>query len=340
VSTSIVGVGAVSPLGFDARQTAFALRARKLAPRPSIFRDRRSERIGTARTLGLPDELIGVARMVEIGGRALREAARDAGMTSDQPLRVFVTVAENSRPLPESEQHDLGATSFLPKLEKSSKQRIDGAGSEVLRLGHAGFAAALERAIAALGSGSPIAVGGIDSYHHPEIMKWLDKELRVLTHATHNGFVPAEGAGFIVIAPAKHPKTPIAKVTHATAGVEQLEPDEPRIGTLMTDMVRLGAEAMRVHHVPWVITDMNGERHREKEWTFVSIRNRDRIHSGEARLDHLGQLMGDAGAASGGLAATYATQAFRTGFAVADEALLALHSDGDERGVVVLEAAS
>ena len=105
-STGIVGVGAASPLGFDARQTAFAIRAQKLAPRPSQFYDYRKERIGSARALGIPEDLMGVARMVEIGGRALREAARDAGVAPDQPLRVFLTVAEGSRPLPTSEEHE------------------------------------------------------------------------------------------------------------------------------------------------------------------------------------------------------------------------------------------
>ena len=145
-------------------------------------------------------------------------------------------------------------------------------------------------------------------------------------------------SAFIVISSSKGGKPPFAKVTHASAGVEQLGADEPRIGTMMTEMVRRGAESMHATVVPWVITDLNGERHRTKEWTFVTVRNRE--HLARTRLDHIGQLIGDAGAASGALAAAYATQAFRTGFATANEALLALHSEGDERGVVVLEGAS
>jgi 3-oxoacyl-[acyl-carrier-protein] synthase-1 len=135
-------------------------------------------------------------------------------------------------------------------------------------------------------------------------------------------------------------KTPFAKVTHAMAGLEQLPPDEPRVAAVMTELVRQACGQNRTAAFPWVLTDMNGERHRAKEWSFVTIRNKEFIVPGETREQHIAQLIGDAGAATGALAAVFAAVAFRTGFADAQEALVALHSDGDERGVVVLEAVS
>ncbi len=339
-STNVIGLGALSPLGFDARQTAFGIRGNKLAPRPSGMRDRHGLRFGTMRALGLAEETVGVERMLAMAARALREAAQDAQIAKDQPLRVFLSVAERDRPMPESEREDLAAVKFLPRLQAASGQRIDGGASEMLRLGNAGFAAALERAIAALGNGGPIAVGGVDSYHHPEALAWLDRERRVLSEFTHNGFVPSEGAAFVVIAPAKADKPALMKVTFVMAGVEQLPPEEPRIGALTTDLVRRASEAVRASPVPWVITDLNNERHRTKEWMFATIRNKERIVAGKTREEHLGQLVGDAGAATGALAAVYAGVAFRTGFARSNEALVSLSSDGDERGILVLEGAS
>jgi 3-oxoacyl-[acyl-carrier-protein] synthase-1 len=340
VATNVVGVGAVSPFGFDVRQTTFGIRANKVAPRPSELRDRHGHRFGTLRALGFAEDVYGAERAVALAARALREAARDAGIGEEEPLRVFLSVAERERPLPESEKDALAAVKLLPRVQAASGQRIDGAASEVLRLGHAGFAVALERAIAALGSGGPIAVGGVDTYHHPDTMTWLDRERRVLSELTHNGFVPSEAAAFVIIAPSKGDKPVHARFTFVTAGVEQLPPDEPRIATLMTELLRRGAESMGSKHVPWVLTDLNHERHRTKEWTFATVRNHDRVVSGETLEQHLGQLAGDVGAAAGALAATYAITAFRTGFARHREALIALASDGDERGVLVVEATS
>jgi 3-oxoacyl-[acyl-carrier-protein] synthase-1 len=338
VTTNVIGVGAVTPVGFDARQSALGLRAMKLAPRQSTLTDRRGERFGTARAVGFADDLFGVARMIELGARALAEAARDAGIPASEPLRVFVAVAERARPLPDSETHALAATQFLPLLERASKQRIDGAGSEVLRLGHAGFAAALERAIAAMGSG-PVAVGGIDTYHHPEVLAWLDKQYRVLSDGSHNGFVPSEGAAFIVIT-SKKDRPAIARVTRSIAGIDQVADGEPHIAAVMTELVRDASTAMHARPIPWIITDMNGERHRAKEWSFVTIRNNDVIVPGKTREQHMGQLAGDAGAATGAIAAAFATVGFRTGFAPEPEVLLTLQSDGDERGIAILEAAT
>lgn len=342
MSASIYGVGACSPIGFDARQTSLAIRARKIVPRPMALVDRNGHRFGSARVLGLPEDLYGSERVVAIGARALREAARDAGIAHDRPVRVFVGVAERGRPLPAGDAESLSARVLLPDLERASGQRIDGAGSEVVRLGHAGMAVMLERAMAQ-GGGEPILVGCIDTYHHPETIRWLERELRVLGESIHNGFIPSEGAAFVALgsgSASRTEKRPIAKIVSAVAGVDQVPEGEPRLAEVMTELVRSGAAKLGARVVPWVMTDMNGERHRTREWTFVSIRNKDALQGGVTREDHLGQLVGDAGAATGALGVAYAVTAFRIGFAPASSILLALHSDGDERGVVVLEAAS
>lgn len=339
MSASIIGVGACSPIGFDARQTALGVRARKIVPRPMNLVDKNGHRFGSARALGMPEDLFGAARVVALGARALREAARDAGLPHDKPVRVFLAIAERSRPLPAGDEERLAARSLLPELERASGQRIDGAGSEVIRLGHAGMAVVLERAMAQAG-GDTVLVGAIDTYHHPDTIYWLEREMRVLGEAIHNGFIPSEGAAFVALGGAKADRRPFAKVLHAVSGVEQIPEGQPRLAELMTELVRTSATHLGTRVVPWAMTDLNGERHRTKEWTFVTIRNKDVLEGGVTREDHLGQLVGDAGAATGALGVAYATTAFRTGFAHATSLLMALHSDGDERGVIVLEAAS
>lgn len=339
MSASIIGVGACSPLGFDARQTALGIRARKIVPRPVQMLDRNGHRFGSARAVGMPEDLFGARRAIAIAARAVRECARDAGIAPDKPTRVFVAIAERGRPMPPEDDDVLPARVFLPELERASGQRIDGSGSELIRLGHAGMAVVLERAIAQAG-GEPVLVGCVDTYHHPDTIRWLERELRVLGESIHNGFIPSEGAAFVAIGSPKADRRPFAKILHATSGVEQIPDGQPRLAELMTELVRAGAQKLGTRVVPWAMTDLNGERHRTKEWMFVTVRNKDVLQGGVTREDHLGQLVGDAGAATGALGVAYVATAFRTGFAPASSVLMALHSDGDERGVIVLEAAS
>ena len=169
-------------------------------------------------------------------------------------------------------------------------------------------------------------------------MAWLDEELRVLGDSVHNGFIPSEGAAFVVIGAPKGDKRPIARVAHVAAGLDQTPPDEPRVAATMTELVGQATALRKSKPVPWIISDMNGERHRTKEWTFVTVRHHDVIVGGKTREDYLGQVAGDMGAASGAVAAAFATVALESGFAPANEALIALHSDWDERGVVVMES--
>ncbi len=297
-------------------------------------------RLGTARAPGLGDQIVGIERMVALGGPALREAIRDAQVPENEPIRVFLAFPERARPVPKDDVPKTLPSAFVPLLERAAGHRIDGAGSEVLRLGHAGFAVAVERAIAALPKGGAIAVGGIDTYHHPETFAHLDpRERRLLSERTKNGFIPSEGAAFIILS-ARSARKPLARIALAMAGAEALAEGEPRIGTVLTELVQKAAGAARLKPALWVLTDVSNEQHRAKEWSFVTIRSRDALDPERTREDHLGQLAGDAGAATGALAAVHAAVAFRTGFAPAPHALVALASDGDERGVVVLESAS
>ena len=66
----------------------------------------------------------------------------------------------------------------------------------------------------------------------------------------------------------------------------------------------------------------------------------DLLPPGTTIGEHLYDEMGDVGAATGAAYAAYAITGFRTGFAPARSSLITLASDGDERGVVLLEAAS
>jgi 3-oxoacyl-[acyl-carrier-protein] synthase-1 len=45
-----------------------------------------------------------------------------------------------------------------------------------------------------------VIVGGIDSYYDPDLLEWLDQEMRLHGLECENGFIPGEAAAFVVVA--------------------------------------------------------------------------------------------------------------------------------------------
>lgn len=337
---SVLGVGASTPFGLDARQTSMFIRAGKLVPRRTFLGDRPEAQVGSARAYRLGDEVLAVERILDFAASALKESARDAGIAPDKPVPVQVALPELGRKL-SGEQHKwLGPSAFLLELERRSGQLVDHASSDVVRIGHAGFAVALERALGLVSRG-PVLVGGADSYHDADTLGGLVDDKRLLGETIHNGFVPSEGAAFLTLGPAKVDRPVLARVLAVASGLEpKPEGEDPRTAELMTELVRRVGASLSRRPIGWVLPDVNGERHRVKEWSFTSIRNRDVVEIPETHEQHLYDEAGDLGAATGALYAAHAVMGFRTGFAPASEVMVTLASDGDERAAFALEAAT
>lgn len=340
-SGALVGVGMSTPLGLDARQSSLVLRARKLAPGKTELRDRRGLAIGVVRARRLDDACVGRARMIELAAPALAEATRGLPAPAG-PIPLFLALpprrAEAEQPL---------GPDFLEALARRAGVPIALDQSEPIALGHAGFAVALARALASVWSTrphegarapSPFAiVGGVDSYLDPAVLAALDQERRLQSEGAWDGFIPSEAAAFLVVA-APGAAPPYARVAAvATAMEREDDPEDPPMGEAATEVVRAAAAVLRAP-VPWVLPDVNGERHRVKEWTFVRIRNQDRFDEARTVETRLYEELGDVGAASGAVHAAYVSMAFRLGFAPAPQALVALSSEGPARGAFALEA--
>ena len=332
---TVIGLGAASALAAGALSSVLGARAAKLATRTYDPGGDRDRRIGTARARRIGDDVIGAERLLRLAGPALREAVSDAGHDPDVAAKVFIALPELGTYPAEDEQR-LGA-GFLDALSREAQVGIDLVRSRAVRLGHAGFAAALELALTADGDG-PVFVGGAHTSHHPVLLDRMIEQKRVLSEAAHAGMVPSEGAAFLAIGSAKT-RPALASVTKTASGKELPKTwEEPRVAELLTDLVYLVGESLPSRPIGWVFTDLNGERHRSKEWDFCSIRCSELIMPPKSTIVRLAETWGDTGAASGALAAVYAAWGWRAGFAPAASALITLSSEGDERGVIGLEA--
>jgi 3-oxoacyl-[acyl-carrier-protein] synthase-1 len=86
--------------------------------------------------------------------------------------------------------------------------------------------------------------------------------------------------------------------------------------------------------IAWLVSDLNGERARIREWSMVELRAdfaNPLVHL------RLADSMGDLGAASGPMALALLDVYWRARCAPAKRALVVLHSDGPDRGAILIE---
>jgi 3-oxoacyl-[acyl-carrier-protein] synthase-1 len=98
-----------------------------------------------------------------------------------------------------------------------------------------------------------------------------------------------------------------------------------------------GAE-YQSRQVPWVLTDVGNERHRVDEWQ-VAFTRMFRVFTHEVIHDQPLLMTGELGAASAAMLAAMACVRWTIGAALGDQAMIAAHSDGHERGALLLRAA-
>ena len=341
----VLRVGACSPLGTDSLAWTMAVRAGLFEPRATPWCDQRGQPIGAVHARFLPEDLVGAARFLALGVMALAEAG--AGLGAPLPLLLG---------LPEPERPDVGPWAggeLLRELATASRVPVDLDRSEAIRAGHASFGLVLERAAVLLREGAgAVLVGGIDSYVHPEALRWLDGACRLHGAEAENGLIPSEGAAFALLgrtapghdlphraptAPAALPSAwpvPIAHILHVGTGLDpsSLDPSAPQLARVSTAITRSACEAAGAL-VPWVLSDVNGERHRIRESAHVTMRCEPWL--AEARQDRLPETTGDLGAATGALALALCATLWRTRSAPAPIALVTLCSEGAERAAFV-----
>jgi 3-oxoacyl-[acyl-carrier-protein] synthase-1 len=153
-----------------------------------------------------------------------------------------------------------------------------------------------------------VLVGAIDSYWDMGLLEALDGEGRLKTGAIADGFVPGEGAAFILVGSPrveKRPSKPRVRIVAAGIGNEagHLYSQAPYHGDGLAEAFRAAFAAaapseIGQRQVGCVYAGLNGESHWAKEWGVSHIRNAHRFAE-PVRLEHPADCMGDPGAALG-----------------------------------------
>jgi 3-oxoacyl-[acyl-carrier-protein] synthase-1 len=347
----ILAVGVVTAVGASAPQTAASVRAGLARLAESYVFDRFGDPLvmGLVDLEQLPplvDELdnrelsIRHERLARLGAVALREALTS---TPHDPLPLLLGLPERRG----EARHAIGPE-MIELLATQSGVSFDLACSGVYPSGRAAGLVALDQALDLLdrGRATAVLVGAVDSYLDLRLLDALDGEGRLRNGEVSDGFVPGEGAAFLLLAPAprgpRHGSEPLARVVGLGRGQEagHLYSSEPHLADGLASAFRaaleLGTEAVTPAKVACVYAGLNGESYWSKEWGVAQIRSAHRL-ADPIQVEHPADCFGDPGAALGPLMIALAALDLARG-RVDGPCLVWTASDRGERAAVLLTA--
>src|SRR5215471_12813988 len=194
-SVSIVGVGARTPLGFNAAASAAAVRGAISGVREHpYFVDTAGEPISVTMDSGISPDADGVDRLHPLALSAMREAMAPLGSLEKLavPIPMIIGLCEPRPGRPEQLEVELPR-----RLEAELPIRV-----VVMPHGHSAGLMALQEGARVISEQQAefCLVGGVDSYLQWETLEWLDVERQLMSEQNRSGFIPGEGAGFCLLA--------------------------------------------------------------------------------------------------------------------------------------------
>ncbi len=233
---------------------------------------------------------------------------------------------------------------FLEYLSICAAVPVDVVSSRIFPMGRAASLLAMESALETLtqNPSASIVVGGVDTYLDLNRIGILDREGRILGSMVMDGFIPGEGAGFLVLngaAVEARANADAAVIVHGAATV--IDPGHrygsaPALGEGLAqalDKLR-SAPAVPDVRVSSTFAGFNGENFEAKLWGVARLRHTD-FFAPSMVLQHPADCIGDTGAATGAILAALAS------FALAESqregpSLIWAASDHELRGCTLL----
>ena len=277
---NIIGHGARTPLGFDCRSSAAAVRAgiSVIAEHP-FMNDRFGLPMKVTRDAEFDPDWPCAKRIAALAEAAAQEAL--AGRVRPPKVALVLNLGEPRPGLPEDTSAEV-AEHLRTVLE------LDGPLGHAME-GHAGGIVAMGAAGRLLDAGraEAVLVGGAESYLDADTLEWLDETERLHSENNIYGFCPGEGAAFVLLA--KH--SPDALIEIAATGFGR---EANLIGTediCLGEGLGAAFAALGDSPVDRILCDMNGERYRGKEYGFAVLRARA-LFRDAADFENSGGLLG------------------------------------------------
>jgi len=218
---------------------------------------------------------------------------------------------------------------------------LDESSSQIFPHGRASTLLALESALSALDNGSSqsLVVGGVDSLFDLRLLATLGAEGRVLGPRVMDGFIPGEGAAFLLLKSAQEsePDGAVIQSAASTTDTGHRYGAEPARGEGLAEALQLLRGRLPSPIVPVASTfaGFNGENFDAKLWGVAQLRHKD-LFATKMTLEHPASCFGDTGAATGAILAVVAVAALSAQHRQGP-ALIWAASDQTHRGCAVVQ---
>lgn len=340
----------MTSVGLSAAETCASVRTGTMRFSQTSFMDRRFEPFTLAEVPeeGLPE----LAEALDSPGLTSRE--RRMLRLASMPLIECLNVLPPGEPppplhlaLPELETTlPLDGGRFLTSLAVQADGRFQPARSAADHRGRAGGLRAIEAASSAIAARAArfAIAGGVDTFRDLYVLGTLDLEGRVKSSGSPDGFIPGEGAAFLLLTTNEVAGSlgmdPLAVLSPVAAGRERghLYSDEPYLGeglaSTLQALLQNGADHGPIRDV---YSSMNGESHWAKEWGVAFLRCRPAF-SEEHGMHHPADCHGDIGAAAGPAMVGMAAIGIRYGYRSPPSLVYASSDRGDRAALTVTSA--
>lgn len=340
----IIGVGAVTSIGFDATATAASARAgiAYFNEHPYMI-DRMGDPYVLAMAPFLDAGTIGAARYIQLAIPAIKEALNPLTdfKNSDFHVETYIGIPENRPGFPSDLQDKLWTEigkHFSDCYKISEVSFID--------KGHSSGLMAMEEASRKIRSQSAefCLAGGIDSYIDPDTLDWIEESEQLHISSNAWGFIPGEAASFCLLCSretADKYNLPVQAelIAIATANEEnKIKTETVCIGQGLTKAVKgCLKELPSEFRIDYTICDQNGEAYRADEYGFMLARLSEHF-ADPSDFMAPADCWGDVGAASGSLFVNLVIAAAKKGYARGSHTLLWTSSEGGERSAAIVYA--
>lgn len=347
----ITGTGATTSVGFTAAQSYSSIRAgisrlvdhplhTSIHPKYSVNEPEPlcCSPVATINPLTPPKE-----RLLKLALSPLEEVFSTARIQREDvaSIGLFLAVTPEIDGIPEWGMNE----SFVPEFMRQAALP-DFPVTVLKRQGATGFFQALSAAEEALSAQTIrfALVGAADSFLDEASVLHFDETYRLLSERNPDGFVPGEGAAFVIVEPMEHATQRGASVLATLRGVAFGHEPNHALGELNSSGVGLGQvfeQLLKADECPefWVLPDFNGESYRAYEWGLICARL-GRILEHQRDLWLSAHSVGHLRAAGPALNVSVACHAFSQNDAPADTCLVFCGDDQGARAGCVLETFS